>query len=82
MTHGFVVLARPEGFEHAPRTIVIKGVEESVEALRAAWARSSGRETGATSQVIGSSRLDTPSSTLLIRVTNVPSYVYRASEIA
>jgi hypothetical protein len=29
-------LARPEGFEHAPPTIVIKGVEALVEALRAA----------------------------------------------
>jgi hypothetical protein len=31
-----VVLARPEGFEHAPPTIVIEGVAELVEALRAA----------------------------------------------
>ena len=31
-----VTLARPEGFEHALPTIVIEGVEESVEALRAA----------------------------------------------
>jgi len=29
-------LARPEGLEHAPPTIVIEGVEELVEALRAA----------------------------------------------
>jgi len=29
------VVARPEGFEHAPPTIVIEGVEELVEALRA-----------------------------------------------
>jgi hypothetical protein len=29
-------LARPEGSEHAPPTIVIEGVEELVEALRAA----------------------------------------------
>ena len=31
-----VVMARPEGLEHAPPTIVIEGVEELVEALRAA----------------------------------------------
>jgi hypothetical protein len=30
------VVARPDGFEHAPPTIVIEGVEELVEALRAA----------------------------------------------
>jgi hypothetical protein len=29
-------LARPEGFERTPPTIVIEGVEELVEALRAA----------------------------------------------
>jgi len=31
-----VGVARPEGFEHAPPTIVIEGVEALVEALRAA----------------------------------------------
>jgi hypothetical protein len=31
-----VVMARPEGSEHAPPTIVIEGVEELVAALRAA----------------------------------------------
>jgi hypothetical protein len=31
------VLARPEGFEHAPPTMLIEGVEELVEALRAAY---------------------------------------------
>lgn len=31
-----VSLARPEGFEHAPPTIAIEGVEALVEALRAA----------------------------------------------
>ncbi len=31
-----VVMARPEGFEHAPPTIVFEGVEALVEALRAA----------------------------------------------
>jgi hypothetical protein len=30
------VVARPDGFEHAPPTMVIEGVEELVEALRAA----------------------------------------------
>jgi hypothetical protein len=29
-------MARPEGFEHALPTIVIEGVEELVDALRAA----------------------------------------------
>jgi hypothetical protein len=29
-------LARPEGFEHTPPTIVIEGVDELVEALLAA----------------------------------------------
>ena len=29
-------MARPEGFEHAPPTIVIEGVAELIEALRAA----------------------------------------------
>jgi len=33
---GVDALARPEGFEHAPPTIVIEGVDELVEALRAA----------------------------------------------
>jgi hypothetical protein len=33
-----VVLARPEGLEHAPPTIVIEGVDELVVALRAAEA--------------------------------------------
>jgi hypothetical protein len=32
----FVVLARPEGLEHTPPTIVIEGVAELVRALRAA----------------------------------------------
>jgi hypothetical protein len=31
-----VVMARPEGFEHTPPTIVIEGMDELVEALRAA----------------------------------------------
>jgi hypothetical protein len=31
-----VVLARPEGTEHTPPTIVIEGVEELVDALLAA----------------------------------------------
>ena len=31
-----VVMARPEGSEHAPPTILIEGVEALVEALRAA----------------------------------------------
>jgi hypothetical protein len=31
-----VGVARPEGFEHAPPTIVIEGVDELVAALRAA----------------------------------------------
>ena len=31
-----VTLARPEGFERTPPTIVIEGVEELVKALRAA----------------------------------------------
>jgi hypothetical protein len=35
-TVAVVVLARPEGSEHAPPTIVIEGVEELVKALRAA----------------------------------------------
>jgi hypothetical protein len=30
------MLARPEGFEHTPPTIVIEGVDELVEALLAA----------------------------------------------
>ena len=34
--HRCADLARPEGFEHALPTIVIEGVEELVEALRAA----------------------------------------------
>jgi len=29
-------MARPEGFEHTPPTIVIEGVEELIKALRAA----------------------------------------------
>jgi hypothetical protein len=29
-------LARPEGFEHTPRAIVIEGVQELVDALHAA----------------------------------------------
>jgi hypothetical protein len=33
---GFVVLARPEGSEHTPPTMVIEGVQELVKALLAA----------------------------------------------
>jgi hypothetical protein len=34
--HTMVGVARPEGFEHTPPTIVIEGVAALVEALRAA----------------------------------------------
>jgi hypothetical protein len=33
---------RPEGFEHAPPTFVMDGVNELVEALRIAWLRPPG----------------------------------------
>jgi hypothetical protein len=36
VAHGPVGVARPKGFERAPPTIVIEGVDELVAALRAA----------------------------------------------
>jgi hypothetical protein len=48
-----VGVARPEGFEHALPTIVIQGLEELVEALRAAEVRGSGREAEAASDWSG-----------------------------